>query len=98
MGKRPAPFIYANSFALTQSASDTVDFVNDSTKNDEAYEYFYPYSTAVLTFTGVTADGDTITLTSVPAFTIIPIAMRRINASLLTGTFLCLVPKGPTHT
>lgn len=94
VAKIPAPFTFANTGrAYAQTTSDTVLWEDSAAANPDGWKYFFIYTLAAFTATIVyNSQGDTITLTSVPAFTVIPIPCYRVNVTALTGTFLCLVP------
>lgn len=95
VAKIPAPFTFANTGrAYVQTTSDT-QFWEDATagNNPDGWKYFFIYTLAAFTGTIVyNSQGDTVTLTSVPAFTVIPIPCYRVNTTALTGSFMCLVP------
>jgi len=95
MAKRPSAFTFANvAETLTLAPSDTVDFVNDSTNNPDAWDYFFMYTTAAGNVTFVDLKGVVRLLTAVPAFTMIPLPMKRVNLTATTSTGIACIPKG----
>lgn len=95
MGKKPSAFTFANiAESLTLVTSDTVNFVNDATNNPDGWDYFYYYVTTTGNITFIDSKGVLRLLTAVPAFTVIPIPMIRVNTTATTAVGLALIPKG----
>lgn len=80
-------------FAITPSDSA---FIKADAANTKLYDTCFVYVLTTGNITVVTADGNQISFTGVPAHTIlgggVPIVVKQVRATGITGTYLGMVP------